>query len=191
MSRLRLTTVVVFICGCTNEQLQRMVEQPKYLPYTENDFFEDGRAMRTPPLGTIAREARPLDPSLSPRQPNGEYVQRMPVPITLAALRLGRKYFDITCAACHGLIGDGNSVVAEKMSLRAPPSLHNHPERPDGYFFEVITEGYGLMPSYASQIPTKDRWAVVGYVRALQASQRASLADAPPQVRAQLLREPR
>jgi mono/diheme cytochrome c family protein len=191
MKPLSITALAVFIAGCTNDQLQRMVEQPKYLPYAENDFFEDGRAMRTPPPGTVAREGHPIDPALEARGPNGAYVETIPIPITLAVLRLGQHHFQITCAACHGLLGDGNSVVAEKMSLRPPPSIHDFIDRPEGFFYAVISEGYGLMPSYADRISPLSRWAVVAYLRALQLSQRAKLADAPTQVQTKLLREPR
>ncbi len=188
-----LLTVAVLSSGaCTNEELQRMVEQPKSLPYTANDFFEDGRSMRTPPLGTVPRERHPTNPALEPRLANGNYVDRNPVPLTTAMLRTGRKHFEILCAACHGLLGDGNSIVARKMSLRAPPSLHGFGDRPDGFFFDVISQGYGVMPGYANEIPTpEDRWAVVAYVRALLLSQTARLGDAPPDVQARLLKEPR
>ncbi len=191
MKRLFVTGLAVFVACCTNDQLQRMVEQPKYLPYVENDFFEDGRAMRTPMPGTVAREGYPSNPALEGRGQNGDYVAAIPVPITLTMLKQGQHEFQITCAACHGLLGDGDSVVAQKMSLRAPPSLIKIEmvARPAGSFYTVISEGYGLMPSYAEQIPPAARWAVVAYVRALQRSQRANLADAPPQIRAQLLRE--
>ncbi len=191
MKRVLLTALIGSAAGCSNEQLQRMVEQPKYLPYAENEFFDDGRAMRTPPAGTVPREGHPLTPQMEGHDPNGAYVEAIPLPITRAMLKLGQHEFQITCAACHGLLGDGNSVVAEKMSLRAPPSIHQFIDRPDGFFYAVISEGYGLMPSYAAQIPPDTRWAVVAYVRALQLSQRAKFADAPPQVQAQLLREPR
>ncbi len=191
MKRLFVTGLAVFVASCTNDQLQRMVEQPKYLPYVENDFFEDGRAMRTPMLGTVAREGHPADPALEGRGQNGEYVAAIPVPITLAMLKQGQHEFQITCATCHGLLGDGDSVVAQKMALRAPPSLVKIEmvDRPAGYFYAVISEGYGLMPSYAELIAPAARWPVVAYVRALQRSQRASLADAPPPERARLLRE--
>ena len=191
MKRLFATGLAVFAAGCTNEQLQRMVEQPKYLPYTENDFFEDARAMRTPPPGTVPRERQPSSPALEGRGQNGAYVEAIPVPITLAMLKQGQHEFQITCATCHGLLGDGDSVIAEKMSLRPPPSLIKSAmvDRPAGNFYGVISEGYGLMPSYADQIAPAARWAVVAYIRALQLSQSARLADAPPHVRAQLLRE--
>jgi len=182
-----ITAFVLTICGCTNEQLQRMVEQRRFRPYSENDFFEDGRAMRTPPPGTVSRERN------APTQagPPGLQPAALPKPIPLSMLKAGQREFQATCAACHGLLGDGNSVVAEKMSLRAPPSLHDSADRPDGFFYSVITEGYGLMPSFAEHIAPQTRWAVVAYVRALQLSQRAPLSDASAQARAQLLLESR
>jgi len=190
MKHCLLTMVIIFGGACTNEELQRMVEQPKNLPYTGNEFFEDARAMRTPPPGTVPREGHPSNRALEPRRADGNYVDRIPIPVTSAILRAGKKRFEITCAACHGLLGDGNSIVARKMSLRAPPDLHHMRDRSDGYFFEVITQGYGVMPSYATLIPSpEERWAVVAYLRALQLSQHARLQEAPPDVQAKLLRE--
>jgi hypothetical protein len=186
-----ITLFIVAVFGCTNEQLQRMVEQPKYLPYGVNDFFEDGRAMRIPEPGTVSRETTPSTPANEGRQPSGAFLQKIPRPITRSLLELGQREFQITCAACHGLLGNGDSVVAEKMSLRAPPSIHDFADRPDGFFYSVISEGYGLMPAYAEYIPAESRWAIVAYLRALQLSQRARLSDAPPEIRAQLLRERR
>ena len=182
-----ITVFVLTICGCTNEQLQRMVEQRRFRAYSENDFFEDGRAMRTPPPGTVPREKN------APTQAGPPDLQpaALPKPIPLAMLRAGQREFQVTCAACHGLLGDGNSVVAKKMSLRAPPSLHDFADRPDGFFYSVISDGYGLMPSFAEHIAPQTRWAVVAYIRALQLSQRAPLSDAPAPAQAQLLLESR
>ena len=101
-------------------------------------------------------------------------------------LQTGRKRFEIICATCHGLVGDGRSLVARNMSLRPPPSLHDYASRPDGYIYQVITRGFGLMPSYSAELPVEERWAVVAYVRALQLSQRSNLAASPPAVRARL-----
>lgn len=185
----RASTIALLlaICGCTNEQLQRMVEQRRFRAYAQNDFFEDGRAMRTPPPGTVPRERS----APSQAGPPGLEPAALPKPIPLSMLKDGQRQFQATCAACHGLLGDGNSVVAEKMSLRPPPSLHEFADRPDGFFYSVITEGYGLMPSFAEHIAPQTRWAVVAYVRALQLSQRAPLTVAPADVRAQLLSEAR
>ena len=184
----RPAIVGLMLLGCTDHELQRMVNQPKYLPYAENDFFDDHLAMRYPPLGVVAREGV-LRQAVTDGGIEDTIVDKIPVPITKDLLQRGRKHFEIICATCHGLLGDGDSVVATKMSLVAPPSLFNNPSRPDGYFYAVITEGYGLMPSYAAVLPPQDRWGVVAYYRALQRSQSAPLSAAPPTVQASLLKE--
>jgi mono/diheme cytochrome c family protein len=107
-----------------------------------------------------------------------------------ALVELGRKRFDITCATCHGPVGDGDSIVARQMALRPPPSLHLYVDKPPGYIYEVITKGFGLMASYAAEIPVRERWAVVSYVRALQISQASPLDMAPPDERAKLMQLP-
>ncbi len=189
----RLAIVGLMLLRCTDHELQRMVNQPKYLPYAENDFFDDHLAMRYPPVGVVSREGVLREAVPREAVPDGSiedtFVDKIPVPITKDLLQRGRKRFEIVCAACHGLLGDGDSVVATKMSLVAPPSLFNSASRPDGYFYAVITEGYGLMPSYASVVPAQDRWGVVAYFRALQRSRSAPLSAAPPAVQASLLKE--
>ena len=189
MRCVRLAIVGLMLLRCTDHELQRMVNQPKYLPYTENDFFDDHLAMRYPPAGVVSREDGVLRQAVPGGRVEDTFVDKIPVPITKDLLQRGRKRFEIVCAACHGLLGDGDSVVATKMSLVAPPSLFNSASRPDGYFYAVITEGYGLMPSYASVVPAQDRWAVVAYFRALQRSRSAPLSAAPPAVQASLLKE--
>ncbi len=194
MRCLWLTIAGLMLLRCTDHELQRMVNQPKYLAYAENDFFDDHLAMRFPPVGVVSREG--VLHQAVPREtvPEGlieeALVDKIPVPITKDLIQRGRKRFDIVCAACHGLLGDGDSVVATMMSLAAPPSLFNTPSRSDGSCYAVITEGYGLMPSYAAVIPAAERWAVVAYVRALQRSRSAPLSAAPPAVQASLLKEP-
>jgi mono/diheme cytochrome c family protein len=110
------------------------------------------------------------------------------MPVTRELLELGRKRFDITCATCHGPLGDGNSIVATQMSLRPPPSLllQRYVEKPSGYLYEVATKGFGLMASYAAELDVKERWAVVAYIRALQLSQSATVEDVPPAKRGEL-----
>jgi cytochrome c5 len=156
--------------GCSTSVLQRMEAQEKFLPYSANPFFDDGRSMRPAIEGTVPREHLPGRPH----------------PMSLALLAAGHRRFDITCATCHGLVGDGDSVVAQKMALRPPPSLHGFAGRPDEFFYKVIAEGYGMMPPYAAEISPEERWAVVAYVRALILSQDAPLEAAPPDVRASL-----
>jgi mono/diheme cytochrome c family protein len=114
------------------------------------------------------------------------YLTTFPVKVDRPLLALGRKRFDITCGTCHGPLGDGDSIVAHQMSLRPPPSLHLYADRPVGYIYDVITHGFGMMASYAGELPVRERWAVVAYIRALQLSQAVPVDKAPPEARAKL-----
>jgi mono/diheme cytochrome c family protein len=101
----------------------------------------------------------------------------------------GRTRFEIHCAICHGLVGDGVSLVATQMSLRPPPNLHQLRNPGPGHVFQVVSEGFGLMPPYAAQLTPRERWAVVAYLQALQRSQAGTLADAPPDIQQKLRAE--
>lgn len=183
MRRIGISALALF--GCTAAALDPMERQQRFGPYSENARFADRRSMRTPPEGTVPRERQlhAVHPGL-----DRDHVAaaRIPVPVSRELLSLGRKRFDITCAACHGLLGDGESVVARNMALRPPPSLHVHHHHPPGFLFEVVSRGYGLMPALADEIPADERWAVVAYVRALQLSQAATLAQVSPDIRRKL-----
>ncbi len=180
--------------GCDEDPWNRMIRQPRVDAYELSPLFADGRAMRFPPSGTVPRElALPSAEAVTGfvgGRPDGGYVEAIPFPMTEEMLRRGRKHFDVFCATCHGVAGNGVTVVARNMSLRPPPSLHAHVNVADGYLYDVITSGYGLMPSYAQELELHDRWAVVAYVRALQLSQSFPLAEAPPEVRERLERVP-
>ncbi|HEX7051828.1 MAG TPA: cytochrome c [Longimicrobiales bacterium] len=184
------------VAGCTGAQmgvfwqLERMLVQPRYVPYRESRFFPDGRVMQPPPGGTVPRGAVVDRPAVTDGRIDGRYLDRIPIPVTLPLLATGRAAFNRTCAACHGILGDGASAVARNMELRPPPSLHTPRIRayPPGRIYATIREGYGLMPSYAAVLSTEERWAVVAYVRALQLSQYAPLAALPPDIRAAALR---
>lgn len=176
-----------------NEVFQRMQRQPKFRTYQRNDFYPDLRAMRPPPAGTLSREQfvagqGGIDTGLTPMM---TFVEKIPIPVDEALLETGRKQFQITCGACHGLAGDGKSMVAQNMALMVPPSFHSQKLRgkPDGYFFQVVTHGFGAMPGLAWRFSPKERWAIVAYVRALQYSQQVPIAEAPQDVRARLMRE--
>lgn len=177
--------------GCINTAtIDPLERQPKYKPFAANPFFEDGRAMRTPPANTVPRERTVQKPELtSGKDVNGEVLNVIPVPITRVLMDHGRKNFEIRCATCHGLVGDGTSLVATQMSLRPPPSLLRGTNTGPGHVFQVITGGYGLMGSYAAELNPEERWGVIAYLQALQRSQGAQLSDAPPDVRAQLAKE--
>lgn len=172
-------------------RLDPMQRQQKYKAYQESELYPDGLSMRTPPEGTVPYGSF-VDPVVSQGLgPDGTPLARAPLPFDAALLARGRSRYDIHCAACHGLVGDGRSQVALNMSLRKPPSLHDFRDVTDGHIYRVITHGFGLMPSYADALDVRDRWAVVAYVRALQLSQRASLEQVPPEERERLGKEAR
>jgi hypothetical protein len=181
---LPLAVAALALAGC--EALDPMITQQKVKPYRESEFWPDRISMRPPQPGTVSREDA-LDAQLDRgRGPDGKVLTRVPFPLTRAVLETGRKRFEVNCAACHGYLGDGDSLVAKNMNLRQPPSLLARAGQPDGWYFQVISEGFGLMPSYASAIPVRERWAIVAYLRALQLSQTARAADLPPAERAKL-----
>ena len=184
--------------ACDENILDQMADdQPKANRYRESKFYSDGQTMQAPPAGSVPRERITLNPRLTtgrepdgPIQTNGEplpmYVTTIPVPMTRKLLDLGRKRYDITCGTCHGMLGDGDSIVARQMALRPPPSLHRYTDRPAGYLYEVIAKGFGMMASYAAELTIEECWAVVAYVRALQLSQGTPAVELPADVRQRL-----
>jgi mono/diheme cytochrome c family protein len=171
--------------GCQID-LERMLDQHKVEPYEANTLFEDGQGMRQPPAGTVPVTRLTGPPELvTGRTGSGDYVNALPLPLDAALLARGEDRFRIFCRTCHGALGDGQSQVAENMKLRKPPSLHQPRLRdfPPGRLFRVVTEGYGLMPSYEESLSVWDRWAVVAFVRALQLSQNVPLAELPQPLR--------
>ena len=147
-----------------------------------NPFFADGRAMRPPIPGTVARGMLREDVAFhTGRNADGSYVQVMPVEYTVEFAERGRERYDIYCTVCHGAAGDGQGVIMTGGYGFVPIGYHNDRLRAieDGYLYEVITQGVRSMPGYAQQISVADRWAIVAYVRALQRSQNASAADVP------------
>lgn len=187
--KLAALPVLLFVSCAGNCDLApdfaRMIEQPRADPYEASPFFADGRAMRPLVEGTVPRSQRLGPPALVGGVENGQYVARVPLPLTRAFVELGRDRFDVHCAACHGRVGDGQSQVAENMRFRKPPSFHAAPYAtyPPGRFFAVITHGFGFMRSYAAELSLDERWAVVAYVKALQRSQAQPVAQMPAQLR--------
>jgi mono/diheme cytochrome c family protein len=187
--RLAMLLPLLALAGCP--RLDPMQRQQKAKAYQSSDRFADGLAMRHPPAGTVPHGPL-LDPAVETgRGPDGRPLRLLPVAVDGKLLARGRQRFDVICATCHGVLGDGESQVAMNMSLRRPPSLHQFRELPDGYIFQVISQGFGLMPSYAAQLTVQDRWAVVAYLRALQLSQHATLDEVPPDARERLDQERR
>lgn len=165
----------------------RMMHQPRVDPYMPAPGSPGAPGMRLPPAGTVARDdPAPADPLLTGIR-DGAYCTRPPFPLHEQDLRTGRQAFTSFCAACHGAAGDGDTAVGRRFERVHPRNLTD-PERsayPIGRILHVLTTGYGMMPSYAAQLSVQERWDVAAYVKALQLSQHARLADLPPAIRAQ------
>jgi len=171
--------------GMPSPNLERMIRQHKAMPYEPNDLFADGRAMRAPPVGTAPRDRLLGQPLYTHGSDAGRYATQIHLSIDRSRLQEGRERYDVFCAPCHGLMGDGDAELARRMPLRRPPSLVDAAASafPPGRLFEAISEGYGLMPSYREALALEERWEVVAYLRALARSQRALLADLPASMR--------
>ncbi|HEY7288414.1 MAG TPA: cytochrome c [Vicinamibacterales bacterium] len=169
--------------GCN----QMMNDEPRYKPLASSDFFADGQSARPQVPGTIAHGHLHLDTAFYTGRSNGAFVTAFPIRVTRDVLSRGQQRFDIFCSPCHGRLGNGDGMVVER-GFRAPPSYHTDRLRaaPIGHFFDVMTNGFGAMPSYASRVPPDDRWAIVAYIRALQLSQLASIGDVPDDERQRL-----
>ena len=154
--------------------------QPYYRPLAKSDFFADGRSARNPVDGTVARGDLREDSYLYTGKIGGNPGEYMPFPVTPDVLTRGQDRFNVYCTPCHGRVGDGNGFIPSR-GLKRPPSYHIDRLRkaPVGYFFDVMTNGFGVMPDYSAQIAPRDRWAIVAYVRALQLSQNATSTDVP------------
>jgi mono/diheme cytochrome c family protein len=169
-----ITFFLLFTAACR----KGMVDQQYLKPLAEDDFFADGRGSRLPPAHTVARNQLHDDEQFYAGKIGNELAATFPISITHELLARGRERFEINCALCHGLTGEGDGMIVQR-GFPAPPSLHEQRLRdaPPGHFFDVITNGYGIMYSYASRVLPEDRWAIVAYIRALQLSEHASAAD--------------
>lgn len=180
-----LLAALVILAGCHRD----MQDQPRYDTYEASTFFGDGMSARPPVEGTVARGQLNDDEPYDAGRENGQLIAALParVAVDKALLERGHERFNIYCSMCHSRLGDGNGMVVQR-GFRKPPSYHidRLREAPAGHFFDVITNGFGAMPSLKSQIPVHDRWAIVAYVRALQQSQDATLDDVPADERAKL-----
>ena len=170
---------------------QDMHDQPRYEPLEANTFFANGMASRPLVPDTVARGQLNADPVFyTGKTANGDLVQDIPVEVDAQLLERGQQRFEIYCAPCHGLVGDGNGIVVQR-GFPSPPSYHTDRLRnaPAGHFFDVITNGFGRMYDYSDRVAPADRWAIVAYIRALQLSQDAPIDSAPADVQQQLKSE--
>jgi mono/diheme cytochrome c family protein len=211
---LGVCAIVVLLSGC-EKAAQNMYNQPKYKPLAASSLWRDGQSARPIEPGTVTHSAgaiagtssgrlgkQSLPENAAPTYPVDEHgrvnadlaqggtpplLASNPLPSTMDTLKRGQERFNIYCSPCHSEVGDGDGMVVRRGFPR-PPSYHSDKLRnaPDAHFFSVITNGYGAMYSYADRVDARDRWAIVAYIRALQLSQNARLADVPELERAQL-----
>jgi hypothetical protein len=167
--------------GCDSLR-QDMASQPKNRPLSPSKFFDDGRSERPLVENTVAHGAIADDELFVPKESNA-----FPLPVNQKLLERGEERYKIFCTPCHGLQGDGNGMISIR-GMKHPPSFHQDRLRqaPNGYFYDNITNGFGAMYGYSAQIPPRDRWAIIAYVRALQLSRNAKAADLPAELREQL-----
>jgi mono/diheme cytochrome c family protein len=179
-SFLKLTSLLVALAAISGCRIDMHV-QPRINPLAKSDFFPDQRGARPLVEGTVARGDLRADTYFYTGKIGSSPGDYMPFPVTREVLDRGRERFDIFCAPCHSRLGDGNGFVPSRGFSRKPPSYHTArlEKAPLGYFYDVISNGFGIMPDYSSQIPPRDRWDIVAYIRALQLSQNATKADAP------------
>jgi len=184
---LAVLAATALVAGCR----QDMHDAPRYEAFEASSTFPDNRASRTPPTGTVARGWLRDDDALYTGKIAGQAVDQFPFAIGREELARGQQRFNIYCTPCHGRLGDGNGMVVQR-GLRQAASYHQDRLREEkvGYFYDVITNGFGAMQGYAEQIPVRDRWLIVAYVRTLQLSQHASVNDVPADRRGALDAEP-
>lgn len=166
---------------------QDMHDTPRYNPLQASTFFADGRSARMPVPNTVARGFLREDEHFYTGRVDGELVDEFPMAVTADLMQRGQERFNIFCAPCHGQTGVGAGMIVQR-GFRAPPSFHDERLRDEsvGYFFDVMTNGFGAMQDYASQVPVADRWAIAAYLRALQLSRQATIDDVPAARRAEL-----
>jgi len=177
----RATHALVIALACVAAACrQDMHDAPRYEPLEASTFFGDGRGSRALVANTVPRGALRGDEHLYAGKIDGQLADVFPMPVTADVMARGRERFNVFCSPCHGRTGQGNGMVVQR-GFRAPPSFHDERLRtaPAGYFFDVMTHGFGAMSDYAAQVPVADRWAIAAYIRALQFSQRATVDDVP------------
>ena len=177
--------LIAGLAGC--DVRQAMYNQPRLEPYQASEFFADGRASRDPVEGTVAVGHLHEDAHLYTGLVDGQPATSCPFAVTQAVMERGQERYNIYCAPCHDRAGTGHGMVVQR-GFKAPPSFHDERLRasPPGYFFGVITKGFGVMSDHAMQLAAEDRWAVAAYIRALQLSRNGRIEDVPPADRAAL-----
>jgi mono/diheme cytochrome c family protein len=179
--------VIVAACGALAGCRQDMHDAPSYDPLQQTDFFANGAASRTLVANTVARGQLRADEHLYTGKINGQVATEFPMPVTRQVLDRGQERFNVYCSPCHGRTGEGNGMIVQR-GFRPPPSYHVERLRnaPVGYFFDVMTNGFGAMQDYSAQVTVPDRWAIAAYIRVLQVSRSATVNDVPADRRGDL-----
>jgi len=174
---------MLLAAGCR----QDMHDAPRYEPLEASAFFPNGQSARTLVANTVPRGQLREDRHLYEGILDGKPAETFPFPITADVMQRGHERFNVFCSPCHGRTGEGNGMIVQR-GFRQPPSMHDDRLRnaPVGYFFDVMTHGFGAMQDYSAQVPVADRWAIAAYIRALQLSQRTTVDDVPADRRADL-----
>ena len=173
--------IVVIVIALTGSACrQDMHDQPKYTPLRSTPFFGDVRSARPLIAGTVAQGQLHEDPFLETGKIGNADATVFPFPVDAAVMARGRERFEIFCTPCHGRTGTGDGMIVQR-GYRRPPTYHDDRLRnaPIGHFVDVIANGFGAMPDYSDEVNARDRWAIAAYIRALQLSQHAQLADVP------------
>jgi hypothetical protein len=173
----------LMFAGCENTLRQDMANQPRQNPLSPSEFFADGRSERPAVENTVVRGSVQEDQLIVPKDSNA-----FPLPVTAELLERGQQRYGIFCTPCHGIQGDGMGMVAMR-GMKHPPSYHQERlwQVPNGYLYDVVTNGFGAMYGYSAQIPPRDRWAIVAYLRALQLSRNAPVGQLPEELREKLM----
>ena len=179
-NQLRRGAVLVLLAAAVTACRQDMHDQPKYKPLRGSDIFADKRSARPFVPGTVARGTLREDTVLYTGKIGNDFVTEIPVGVTAELLARGQTQFQVFCSPCHGRTGRGDGMIVQR-GFKKPSSYHVDRLRqaPIGYFYDVMTNGFGAMSDYSAQVPPQDRWAIAAYVRTLQYSQYAPAADVP------------
>lgn len=178
-----ITAACLALAGCR----QDMHDAPSYDPLQATNFFANGAASRPLVPNTVPRGHLRADEHLYTGKINGQVADEFPMPVTRQVLDRGQERFNVYCAPCHGRTGEGNGMIVQR-GFRQPPSYHEERLRtaPVGYFFDVMTNGFGAMQDYSAQVTVPDRWAIAAYIRVLQVSRSATVNDVPADRRGDL-----
>ena len=197
VARLERGSAAVAVLGCSPRAgcRQDMHDQPKYRPLRGSEIFADKRSARPFVPGTVARGTLREDAVLYTGKVGSDFVTEIPVKVTAELLARGQTQYQVFCSPCHGRTGRGDGMIVQR-GFKKPSSYHVDRLRqmPIGYFYDVMTIGFGAMSDYSAQVTPEDRWAIAAYVRTLQYSQYAPAADVPadkhPELDASLAKAP-